>query len=320
MKHIYLLLLSILLISSSFAAQITATLNNGLWRNNSTWNLNRMPQNGDTINIPAGIIVVVSDWQNLNNVSLRVSGTIKFTNFFSALNLNSASAVIVNIGGIIQATLNYLQYIFIGTSTVFRAGQITGPQQANSTTGNGFMNFSPLPVKFVGFTLSRKNKDVLIQWSTAQEMNSERFDIERSLDGTNWNSIGVVTAAGNSSILTNYSYTDKNVSAKTVYYRIKEVDIDGMFVYTPVKTIKTETVGIAEIKIASVQNKVLLQFPNEIKGMMQVRFVSLSGQVVDEQRINNPVGQVVLNSKVTGNYVISVTNGQNVNVSAQVIL
>ncbi|HTM93554.1 MAG TPA: hypothetical protein VL095_14135, partial [Flavisolibacter sp.] len=200
---------------------------------------------------------------------------------------------------------------------------IVGPQMA-SAVSNGFSVFafasSPLPVKFVGFTVTRKNADAFIQWSTSEEMNADMYHVERSLDGTNWNTIAYVAAVGNSSTLNNYSFTDKNVSTKVVYYRIKEVDVDGKAAYTAVKSIKLETASVAEIKIAGISNKVLLQFPQEIKGNIMVRFVSKSGQVVDQQIINNPVGQVVLNSKVTGNYIITVSNGQDFNTAKQVIL
>src|SRR4029079_7197991 len=108
---------------------------------------------------------------------------------------------------------------------------------------------------------------------------------------------------------------------KIAYYRINEVDVNGKETYTSIKSIRSEVpASITDIKIAAVQNKILLQFPAEIKGSLTVRFVSKNGQVVDQLNINNPVGQVVLNSKVTGNYIISISNGQDINTAKQVIL
>jgi len=319
MKQFYLIVLSILIFNFSFASPITGTTNNGPWKNATTWDKNRKPQNGDTVIIPAGKIIIVNSWEVLNNVFIKVYGTLRFAGIFTALDLNSASKVAVYNGGTIQATIDYLQYITIGNNTVFMAGQVTGPQIASSATGNGFSGFNPLPVKFVGFTVTRKSNDVLVQWSTSQEVNADMFTVERSVDGVNWTTIAYVAAIGNSSAINNYSFTDKNLNAKTIYYRVKETDFDGSFVYTDIKSIKAEAVT-SSIGIASVQNKVLLQFPKEIKGTVTVRFVSLNGQVVDQQTINNPVGQVVLNSKVTGNYIISLSNGSDVNTAKQVVL
>lgn len=320
MKHFYLIAVSILLINFSFASPINGLANNGPWKNSTTWDKNRKPQNGDTVVIPAGKIIVVNSWENLDNVFIKVYGTLKFTNIFTALDLNAASRVAVYSGGTIQATIDFLQYITIGNNTVFMSGQVAGPQIANSATGSGFSGFNPLPVKFVGFTLTRKNNDVLVQWSTSQEVDADMYNVERSIDGENWSTIAYVAAVGNSSNVNNYSFTDKNISPKTVYYRVKEVDVDGKFVYTPVKSIKADATTFT-IGIASVQNKILLQFPKEVKGNIVVRFVSLNGQVLDQQTINNPVGQVVLNSKHTGNYIIiSLSNGTDINTAKQVIL
>lgn len=321
MKHLYFLFLSILIFNFSFSAPvITVKNNNGSWKNNSTWNLNRKPANGDTIIIPSGKTVVLDNQQYLNNVCIKIYGTLKLTNFLSFLALNSNSSVLVYSNGLIEATVNYWQYIFIGSQTVFYANTITGPQMANSATGPGFSSFTPMPVKFIGFTAAKNNNDVLIQWSTAQEINAGMYQVERSFDGVNWNTIAYVAAVGNSANVNNYSYTDKNISAKTIYYRIKQVDVDGKFTYTPVKSIKTETVTSTDVKIYSTQNKVLLQFPQQVKGNVIVRFVSLSGQVVEQQMVNQPVGQVVLNTNVKGNCIVSVSNGQDVNVARQVIL
>ena len=320
MKQFYLVALLILSFSFSFATPITATQNNAVWRANSTWDKNRVPQDGDTIVIPSGKTVIINTWETLNNVYVKVYGNLKFQNLFSGLQLNSLSSISVFNGASIQATLDYLQYILIGNNTVFYAGKILGPQTANSTTGNGFASFSPLPVKFVGFTVYLKNSNALIQWSTAEEINAYMYEVEKSIDGTNWNTVAYVAAAGNSVELNNYSFTDKNVNAKVVYYRIKEVDNDGTKSYTAIRSVKAEQALFSDIKIASVQNKVLLQFSQEIKGNVLVRFVSLSGQVVDQQTIANPVGQVVLSSRFTGNYIISVSNGQDVNTAKQVIL
>lgn len=319
MKQFYFIFLLIFSFHLGYSSPITGITNNGQWKNAGTWDKNRKPQNGDTIIIPSGKTIVVNSWETLNNVVVKIYGTIKFTNIFTALSLNSSSSVIVYTGGTVKATANYLQYIFIGSSTVFMNGQINGPQIANSTTGGGFTGFNPLPVKFVGFTVTRKNNDVLVQWSTSQETDADMYHIQSSVDGVNWNTIAYVAAAGNSVNVNNYSFTDKNVTAKTIYYRVKEVDVDGKFVYTAIRVIKAE-LATAEIKIASVQNKVLLQFPQEVKGNLVVRFVSLNGQIADQQIISNPVGQVVLNSKLTGNYIISLSNGSNINTAKQVIL
>jgi hypothetical protein len=321
MKKFYLIVLTSFFFSFSFAGAptIKGTTNNGAWRSSNTWDKNRVPQNGDTIVIPSGKTIILNNQQDLDNVYIKVFGVLKFSGFLSYLNLNNLSTVAVYNGGSIQSTMDFWQYIFLGGQTIFSSGDVLGPKLADASSG-GFSNFTPLPVKFVGFTVTRKNNDVMIQWSTSQEISADMYQVERSFDGANWSTIAYVAASGNSSNVNNYSFSDKNVTAKITYYRIKEVDLGGKFVYTPIKSIRTEAGSRVDIKIASVSSKVLLEFPQEVKGNLVVRFVSLSGQVVDQQTITNAMGQVILNSKVSGNYIISVSNGQDINVAKQIIL
>ena len=318
MKKFYLFVLSAFFFISAFASPINDNVNNGYWKNGSTWDKGRKPKDGDTIIIPAGKTVIVNSMETLNNVLIKVYGKIQFSGIFTELQLNSSSSIIVYNNASIEATIDYLQYIVIGSTYVFYEGTVSGPVIGSVS---GFNTFNPLPVKFVGFTVTKKNNDALVQWSTAQEMNANMYEVERSFDGNNWNTIAYVSAIGNSTTTSNYSFTDKNISSKITYYRIKEVDVDGKTSFTTVQSIKADiNAKVSDIKIAAIQNKVLLQFPMQVKGNLVVRFISMSGQVADQQYIANPVGQVVLNSKVSGNYIISVSNGQDINTAKQVIL
>ena len=199
----------------------------------------------------------------------------------------------------------------------------SAPAFASKSTGvapSGFFATSAiiLPVKFIGFNLACKGSEVLVQWSTSEEMNAFRYELERSLDATNWNTISFIAALGNSATINNYSYTDRGAGSKTAYYRIKQVDRDGKYVYTAVRSIKANA-GNADIQIGAAQKMLVLQFPQQVNSV-SIRVVSLNGQVVKEQRMAQAVGQVVLNTGMKGNYVVSVTNGSDVNVARQVIL
>jgi len=319
MKRTLLIAICLFTLSFAYSAPVITAVNNGTWGNASTWSLNRLPQVGDTINIPAGKVVIVTEDYVLNGFAyLRIWGKLKFQENNSTLKLGSSSMVWVYTGGTVEGGGSPSQKLKIGNNTVFDGNDapIAGPQMANAS---GFSPV-PLPVKFVGFTLSQKNKDVLIQWSTAEEYNANIYEVERSFNGTDWNVVAYVTAAGNTTSLTNYSFTDKNITSKTAYYRIKQIDLDGRFSYTPVRTIKTGNEA-AEVKIAAVQQgKVLLQFPQEVKGVVVVRFISTNGQVAGQQTVSNPVGQIILNTDaLKGSYVVSV-NGTDVTAAKKVIL
>ena len=325
MNKFYLGVIAILLTSFSFANPVITAKQNGSWSSTSTWNKARTPIDGDTIVIPSSKTVTFDDvfsTEALKNVYIKILGTLKLSGILSTLSLDNNSSILVYTGGTLSST-GLWQTVTLNDAQIFASGfpSIIGSKYANASS-NGFVASSnPLPVKFVGFTVTLKGKDALIQWSTASEMDANTFEVERSFDGSNWNTIAYVAAVGNSSSTSNYSYPDKSLSAKVVYYRIKEVDIDGNTTLTSIKSIRTDLVlTTSDIKIAAIQNKVLLQFPQQIKGNIVVRFVSINGQVVDQQLISNPAGQVVLNSKFTGNYFISITDGNQINTAKQVIL
>lgn len=327
MKTIYtiLFLTSFLALKSSVqATTITAKTNNGDWTSNSTWNLNRTPQAADTVVIPASFTVnVYTNATVSGDVVIQLGGMLKF-NHSSKLNLGSASKINLSVGSMISSiNSSASDQLRIGGNTVYKgnSGNLQGPGMLDSSGFHAIAAIS-LPVKFVSFTLARLQSNILVQWSTAMETNSSLFIIEKSENGTNWTSIGTVKAAGESNSLINYSYTDKNAASAVLYYRIKQVDLDGTFVYTPVKAIKSEN-GNAAISISAASpNTVLVNFSQQVKSTVMMRLVSASGQVIAQQNIANPSGQVVFSTANTSNgiYIINITDGKDLKMSKQILL
>src|SRR4051812_1180558 len=212
MKKVKLTVVFILIFYSSFAGSIQGIQNNAQWTSNSTWDLNRNPADGDTIIIPAGITVLINSNINLSTSTMRVIiyGTLMFTGGGSKLAINSISEIIVEAGGVVTSTGSASQTLKIGSNTVFDGTDVpvVGPQFANNTTGNGFTPFISLPVKFLGFSLSLNSHDVLVQWTTAEEINAFQYQVERSTDGNVWTVAGIVSATGNTFTTHNYLFND----------------------------------------------------------------------------------------------------------------
>jgi hypothetical protein len=328
MKTSFLTLIAFLSLTSSFASpNIKATVNNGSWTSNATWNLNRNPSNTDTVTIPAGITVQINSNINTpgNGLYIIVYGTLKFVGGGSKLDISSLSWVVVEAGGLITSTGSPSQTLTIGSNTDYsgNGAPIVGPQYANSTTGNGFLPFIiTLPVKFNSFSVSHKGNNNFIQWSTSEEINAKDFTIEKSIDGISWNTIGVIKATGNTNYTSDYSFSDNNINSAVNYYRIKETDLTGELTYTSIKSIKSDLQSQLNISISSMGNsKILLQFSSEVKGVLAINYISLSGQILAKQEINNPAAQQILsNTSLHGNYFISVTTEQGQHLTKQVIL
>lgn len=318
MRKLYLSALAVLACFASFAKSTTATgTGTSYWNVSSSWN-NGIPADNDIIIIPTGVTVNVptnTTIPTLQNVQIRIDngGTLNLDNNNAIIVLTTNSGITVLLGGNITRTKNNSNITVNGTN-VFT---VNGVQSVSSPINFGTV---ALPVKFSGFSVARQNSDVLVQWSTAEEVNALSFEIERSTDGNTWNRIANVPAKGNSSSLTNYTYSDKNVTAAIVYYRIRQVDIDGRYIYTSIQSVKA-TAAAADVKVAAISNHLVVQFPVQVKGTVEVRVVSLSGQVISKQVLQQPAGQVILNTPaVKGAYIISVSNAQEINVAKQVVL
>lgn len=99
------------------------------------------------------------------------------------------------------------------------------------------LNTSPLPIFLANFEAKKHTNNVELIWATVGEKNNKAFDIERSFDGSNWNTLGTVNSMGkdgNSTIKLEYSFRDENPIMSKNFYRLKQIDFDGKFDYSSV--------------------------------------------------------------------------------------
>ncbi|MEM6803435.1 MAG: malectin domain-containing carbohydrate-binding protein, partial [Bacteroidota bacterium] len=92
------------------------------------------------------------------------------------------------------------------------------------------------PVEWLSFDVSEYQGNAKLEWVTATELNNEYFDIQRSTDGSAFETIGRVEGVGNSSDATTYSFVDNNILAlnvSTFVYQLKQVDTDGVYSFSP---------------------------------------------------------------------------------------
>lgn len=320
MKKVIVLTVCLFIVSLSFAAPLNKAIRSGLWSNTASWSLTRLPQVGDTIDIPAGITIIINDDQVLNGfVYLNVAGTLEFQNNNSTLRLGSSATVVVA-NGRIRGGGNASQKLRLGNNTIFAGNQpdITGFQMANGSTNGFIATQAPLPVHLIAFTATRKAGDVLVQWSTMTELAAQSFEVERSFDGQDWEMVGSVRAVGNSNSIQNYSFTDRGVMKAVAYYRVKQVDINGRFQYTIVRSVKAD--GAMGVTIAANTGNVVLQFASATQNDVFVRIISYSGNVISERRLSKAFGQVVVPTQVRGNYIVVVSGNDGIQASRQVML
>ncbi|MFL5728887.1 MAG: T9SS type A sorting domain-containing protein [Cytophagaceae bacterium] len=117
--------------------------------------------------------------------------------------------------------------------------QTIGPAGANLTAAVGHPFCTTLPVKIMTFTGQAENDEVLLNWTTASETNNKKFIIERSVNLSDWQTIGEMEGAGNSTAIREYTFTDNSPVAGTVYYRLCQVNTDGAFEYSRIISVET---------------------------------------------------------------------------------
>lgn len=158
---------------------------------------------------------------------------------------------------------------------------------ANFSTGfSGFAlgsNNSLLPVVLTDFSAVRMIGFNRLMWTTSSELNNKLFEIERSENGKEFIKIGEELGAGTSSINHFYSFDDEqleNIVSNILYYRLKQIDFDGQFVYSSIKTLSNNL----KVKNGAV-------FPNPAKDRITITSSSKSGFVY---KVFSRQGQIVL--------------------------
>ncbi len=118
----------------------------------------------------------------------------------------------------------------------------------------------PLPVEWVSFTAKTQRDEVELMWQTASEENNAGFEIQRTSDARNWETIGSVEGRGTTSELQTYYFTDARPLSGYNYYRLKQTDYDGKFDFSEIQTVLMDN-----------QNKKMLEiFPNPNNGTFKL--------------------------------------------------
>lgn len=121
---------------------------------------------------------------------------------------------------------------------------------------------TPLPIELVSLEVNL-NQDNLaeLQWITASEKNNARFEVEKSLGAEDWEGLGIVSGSLNSSRKHIYTFVDEFPYAEISYYRIKQVDTDGNYTYSPIVSLNP----MGRI------NQNLFVYPNPSSGIFSIQ-------------------------------------------------
>lgn len=173
---------------------------------------------------------------------------------------------------------------------------------------------TPVPVELVFFKAEiMEASSILLEWQTASELNNAGFEIERSLDGVNWQLLDFVKGYGTTVEIQNYKWQDNVPLVGTAYYRLRQVDTDGTFDYSELVSVNLKDDKATE----------LIVWPNPTKSTLYFQLVGqdryygeslqiydgfgrlLKTKLADRLHLQDNQGEIGLEELPTGLYFIS---------------
>ncbi len=146
----------------------------------------------------------------------------------------------------------------------------------------------PLPIELISFTSDCNNENVILNWTTASEINNDHFELEKSFDGENFEKIAIVKGNGTSTEQHYYEANDKAV-AQNVYYRLKQVDYDGKISYS---------VNILANCDPSNHHEIIGIYPNPTYSAVSIDLNLTEGGSV-KFVLSNAIGQIVIEKEIS---------------------
>lgn len=199
---------------------------------------------------------------------------------------------------------NNAAYTFQGNRNPY----IDSPQFVNKVWNNTCPGLAALPVDIVFFAGKLRGTKIDLTWEVANEINFSYYNVERSFNGSNYETIATINAAGKN----NYSYTDniENYTGRRIYYRLKKVDKDGKYSFSKIFTIHVPL------------NIQFTVYPNPVKEVLTIKFntklnnadlqiCDMAGKIVLTQKVNaenNSLIYLPIQQLLQGSYTVKIIN------------
>ena len=248
---------------------------------------------GGALSLAADARIILTGGAKISNVYFQVDG-----------------AVNINTGAVFRGTVVANGAIeFLGNSTLYgkalsTAGAIHLHNNLIASTQGA------LPVTLVSFNATRSEKmTAQLTWTTTAETNSDRFEIQNSLTGKDWQTAGTVKAHGESKLLLSYSYAAEQIGVGTNYYRLKMIDQDESFTYSRIRTVEFS----GDKRTVIYPNPAVDKLTIEVDDVTQVQRIQLNdtnGKIMYDRSktgSSNLKESININSFPSGIYVMRIT-------------
>ncbi|MHA4811614.1 T9SS type A sorting domain-containing protein [Flavitalea flava] len=176
---------------------------------------------------------------------------------------------------------------------------------------------SILSLNFLGITAGLQNDAVTINWEVSQEVEVSKYVVERSQDGQNYAAIGSTPYRVSAEAVNHYQYDDNSGPVSSVaYYRIKEIDFSGSFMYSKVVAVRVSGSPASKLSVFPNPTKgaATVSFTSAVQANISLRLFSLNGSQVGQQQYHANIGEnfvplEIVRNLPTGVYILQWFDG-----------
>jgi hypothetical protein len=201
---------------------------------------------------------------------------------------------------------------------------LIGLQQSDVAGDRDWRNASILPLHIINFTVNYKAPIANIKWDVANELQTHYYEVEMSLNGTDFEAVQKIGAKNVGSSSYTFPHSLANQPSGTIYYRIKQVDKDNKTFYTQIITVKITKATIPlTVSPNPFQSFINIAYTSELKEMVSLAIYSSEGKMVASKRAEvvkgtNSIQFASLQTLPSGTYILQV-QGSNTGQSSKII-
>ena len=305
----------LLCVNVSMASKINSNgSGGGNWNTTTSWSGSIIPSNNntDTVAILSSDVITIPHGTSIYyNGTLLIYGKLIIqandNSTGGKLIMNASSSIQLHTNGDIEAsgpgsTGGKHNQLTIGSATL-RSNDINLIQAPNSLTESNLESYgdrsNPLPVVLKNFRAEIKGSSIVLSWSTISENGFEYFEIEKSSDAKNYNSIGIKEGTGFSQSKIDYLFHDAQPLPGVNYYRLKAVDFDGYIEYfAPIAVFNNNV----QLKVATLVGDHQLRIFSNLSA--EAKIYNLQGLPVHSGTITSGVNDINLPATVSSGYYI----------------
>lgn len=235
---------------------------------------------------------------------LDVATDTLFTNKVTGYNnRNIGNVTSYNVSGLTNNVKYFYRVIPVKTGT----DGVAGPSTVSAITTATALDFT-----LASFEAQVKAQEVLLDWTTATEKATSAFEIERNSNGAGFAVIGRVTAAGNASEATGYQFNDKQPVKGLNLYRLKMINADGTWSYSPVRSARFQSALEGhEVFPIPATTGLTLRLVAAPATPVQAYLYDLHGRVVKQLSISQQETLIEINEIAAGQYLLVLEDGSS---------